>query len=276
MAVRHAHSTASVLAVVDDGDPGPLGSSWSEVLKTAVRPEFRVETYFPERGEPILFGHVCAVEGCTRRGNSRPGRSGDKWLCITHQAEWITAGRRPVDEWLADGVSLLTAWKRRLIPCSAVGCERSRSSAWWCFFHWKRWINAGRPDRETFAQAAPPAPVGEARCEVPGCQFPATRRGRLCDSHKRTADWCRYKRMCDDVASFLVVLAAAELRLVPHYDFSGLDELLRSELRYVIQQRLDENRHALDYRRVASAAAFVAGLRVDSLLGHDQAWWETS
>jgi hypothetical protein len=271
--VRHAHSTASVLAVVDDGDPGPLGGPWGEVLEGVVRPEFAVDTYFPERGEPSLFGHVCAVDGCTRRGNSRPGRTGDKWLCITHQAEWITAGRRPLDEWLADGVSLLTAWKRRLIPCLAVGCERSRSSAWWCFFHWKRWITAGRPDRETFARTAPPAPLGEARCEVPNCRFPATRRGgRLCDSHKRTADWCRYKCMCDDVDSFLVVLAAAELRLVPHYDFSDQDEPLRSELRYVIQQRLDENRHALDYRRVASAAAFVAGLGVESLLSHDQEW----
>jgi integrase len=274
--VRHAHATASVLAVVDDVDPGRPGSSWSEVLEAAVRPEFTVDTYFPEPGELILFGHVCAVEGCTRRGNSRPGRTGEKWLCITHQAEWITAGRRPLDEWLADGVSLLTAWKRRLVPCAAAGCERSRSCGWWCFFHWKRWIGAGRPDRATFALTAPPAPVGAACCEVPGCRFPATRRGcRLCDSHKRTADWCRYKGMCDDVDSFLVVLAAAELRLVPHYDFSELDESLRTELRYVIQQRLDENRHALDYRRVASAAAFVAGRGVGSLLDRDQEWWET-
>jgi integrase len=265
-----------VLAVVDDGHRGPLGSSWDEALEHAVRPEFTVEIYFPERGDLILFGHPCAVDGCSRRGNSRPGRTGDKWLCVTHLNEWITAGRRPVDEWLAEGVSLLTAWKRRLIPCSAAGCERSRSCGWWCFFHWKRWINAGRPDRETFARTAPPAPVGQARCEVPDCRFPATRRGgRLCDSHKRTADWCRYKRMCDDVDAFLVLLAEAELRLVPHYDFSELREPLRTELRYVIQQRLDENRHALDYRRVASAAAFLAGLGVDSLLDRDQEWWET-
>jgi integrase len=273
--VRHAHATASVLAVVDGGNPGPSGSSWSEVLQAAVRPEFTVDTYFPQRGEAILFGHVCAVDGCSRRGNSRPGRTGDKWLCLTHQNEWITAGRQPLDEWLADGVSLLTPWKRRLIPCSAAGCERSRSCGFWCFFHWKRWINAGRPDREVFAQTAPRAPVGEAACEVPGCRFPAMRRtGRLCDSHKRTADWCRYKGMCDDVDSFLVLLAKAELRLVPHYDFSELGEPLRSELRYVIQQRLDENNHALNYRRVASAAAFVAEIGVDSLLGRDQEWWE--
>ena len=273
--MTHTHSTASVLAVVDDGHRSPLGSVWSQALEETLRPEFTVDTYFPERSDLILFGHPCAVDGCSRRGNSRPGRTGDKWLCLTHQDEWITVGRRPVEEWLADGVSLLTPWKRRLIPCSAVGCERSRSCGWWCFFHWRRWIRAERPDRETFAQTAPRAPVGEARCEVPGCRFPAMRRtGRLCDSHKRTADWCRYKKMCDDVDSFLVLLAEAELRLVPHYDFSVFEEPLRSELRHVIQQRLDEDRHALDYRRVTSAAGFVAELGVKSLLDHDQAWWE--
>ena len=189
---------------------------------------------------------------------------------VVHDAsgEWITAGRRPVDEWLADGVSLLTAWKRRLIPCSAAGCERSRSCGWWCSFHCEALDPGGAPGPGDFAQTAPPAPVGEARCEVPGCRFPAMRRtGRLCDSHKRTAGWCRYKGMCDDVDSFLVLLAEAELRLVPHYDFSELGEPLRSELRFVIQQRLDENRHALDYRRVASAAEFVAGLGVELAAG---------
>jgi hypothetical protein len=170
--VRHAHSTAGVLAVVDDGDRGPLSSSWREVLEATVRPEFAVETYFPKSGDLILFGHPCAVDGCSRRGNSRPGRTGEKWLCMTHLDEWIAAGRRPVDEWLADGVSLLTAWKRRLIPCAAAGCERSRSCGWWCGFHWKRWVNAGRPDRESFAKTAPRAPVGQTRCEVPGCRFP--------------------------------------------------------------------------------------------------------
>jgi integrase len=274
--VTHPNTTQTMLSIVDATAMAAGASSWGEVLAAAVRPEFTVDTYFPERSDVILFGHPCAVDGCARRGNSRPGRTGDKWLCMTHQDEWIAAGRRPLDEWLAGGVALLTAWKRRLIPCSAAGCDRSRSCGWWCDFHLKRWIQAGRPDRETFARHAPAAPVGTAPCEVPGCRFPATRRTRrLCDSHRRTAGWCRYKKMCHDIDSFLVLLAEAELRLLPHYDFSELVEPLRSELRYVIQQRLDENRHGLDYRRVGSAAAFVAELGVDSLLDRDQEWWET-
>ena len=80
--------------------------------------------------------------------------------------------------------------------------------------------------------------------------------------------------MAVDVDSFLVLLAAAERRLVPNYDFSSFAEPLRSELRYVIQQRRDEDRHALDYRRVARAAEFAAGLGVSSLLDYDQDWWQ--
>ncbi len=141
--MRHANATASVLRVIDGGAPLADRGSWGEVLAAAVRPEFAVEVFFPERGALILFGHVCAVDGCPRRGNSRPGRSGDRWLCISHQSAWIADGRRPLDEWLAGDVALLTAWKRRLQPCAVVGCERSRCSAWWCFCHRKRWIEAG-------------------------------------------------------------------------------------------------------------------------------------
>lgn len=83
-----------------------------------------------------LVDHGCpgVAARCSRRGNSRLGRTGEKWLCMTHQDEWITAGRRPLDEWLAGGVALLTAWKRRLIPCFAAGCPRLRSCGWWCDF----------------------------------------------------------------------------------------------------------------------------------------------
>lgn len=271
--MTRAHATASVLRVIDNDGPLP-GEQWGEALTAAVRAEFAVDVFFPERGELILFGHVCAADECPRRGNSRPGRVGDRWLCITHQAAWIADGRRGLDKWLAGGVPLLTAWKRRIEPCAAAGCERSRCSAWWCFCHRKRWIEAGRPERESFARAAVPAPVGDARCEVPGCGFAAMRRtARLCDAHKRTFDFCRYKQIARDVDEFLVRLAEAERRLVPHYDFTALGEPLRSELRYAVQQRFDEHRHALDYRRVTAAAEFLASLGVSSLLDYDQDWW---
>jgi len=267
-------STARALRAVDDGASATGSRSWIEVLGEVVRPEFGADVYFPARGEPILFGPVCRVAGCPRRGNARPERSGDRYLCMTHGEDWITDGRRPVGEWLAGGVTLRTAWKRRLTSCGVHRCERSRCCAWWCACHRKRWIEAGRPAEEGFARTAAPAPAGDRVCDVAGCEFATTQTSRLCDAHKHTHKRMRDKDAGLDVDGFLVALAAAERRLVPHYDFSALQEPLRSELRYVVQQRLDENRHALDYRRVIGAAAFVQGLGVASLLDGDHTWWD--
>jgi integrase len=266
-------STARALHAVDAGEHAAGPRAWVEVLGEALRAEFAADVYFPVHGEPILFGRVCAVAGCPRRGNSRPERSGEGYLCMTHGEDWIRDGRRPLQEWLDGGVALRTASKRRLKPCAVVGCERSRGCAWWCACHRKRWIDAGRPPEEDFAATAASAPVGAHVCDVAGCAFPAIRVSRLCDAHGHT-----YKRLRDkdpglDVDGFLAAVIAAELRLVPHYDFSALTEPLRCELRYAIQQRLDENRHALDYRRVLGAAAFAQGLGVASLLDHDHEWW---
>jgi hypothetical protein len=266
-------STARALQAVDTGAHATGPRPWIEVLGEALRPEFRADVYFPEHGEPILFGHVCAVPGCPRRGNSRPQRTDDGYLCMTHGEDWVRDGRRPLQEWLDGGVALRTAWKRRPKPCAVSGCERSRCCSWWCACHRKRWIEAGRPPEEDFAAGAAPAPVGDLVCEVDGCASPAIRASRLCDAHGHTHKRMRDKDRGLDVDGFLATVAAAELRLVPHYDFSALPEPLRSELGYAIQQRLDENRHALDYRRILGAAAFLDGLGVCSLLDHDQQWW---
>lgn len=268
-------STARALQAVDTGAHATGPRPWLEVLGQALRPEFRADVYFSAHGEPILFGQVCAVAGCPRRGNSRPQSTDDRFLCMTHGEDWIRDGRHPLQAWLDAGVALRTAWKRRLKPCAVAGCERSRGCAEWCACHRKRWIQAGRPPEADFAAGAAPAPVGDPACEIDGCAFPAVGVGRLCDAHGHT-----YKRLRDkdrglDVDGFLESVAGAERKLIPHYDFSTLHEPLRSELRYAIQQRLDENRHAVDYRRLLGAAAFLDGLGVRSLLDHDQDWWAT-
>ena len=264
------------LRVVDGGALSAEGQPWADVLAAALRLEFTVDVYYPERGEPILFGHACAVEDCPGRGNSHPGRASERWLCSSHLQAWFVAGRPGVEEWLAAGVKppaakMFIASKQ---PCAAVGCVRSRRDRWWCSFHYQRWLRAGRPDRESFARAAAPAPVGDRECEVPGCGFPAMRRmRRLCDAHKQSAKNSRRVTGLD-VDGYLGLLARDEALLVPQYDFSALAEPLRSELRFAIQHRLDEGRFTLSYRRVACVAEFLRSLGVSSLLEHDQGWWE--
>jgi len=266
-------STARVLWAVDGGAAATGPQAWLEGLAGALRPEFRADVYVPERGEPILFGHVCAVAACLRRGNSRPQRSCDDYLCMTHGEDWIRDGRRPLHEWLAGGVALRTAGSA-VEPCAVAGCERSRCYAQWCQCHRQWWIGAGRPAVDEFARSAAPAPVGECVCDVQGCAFATTRVSRLCDAHKHTHKRMRDKDPGLDIDAFVAAVIAAERRLVPHYDFGALGEPLRSELRFAVRQRLDDNRHAVDYRRVIGAAAFVQDLGVGSLLDGDHDWWD--
>jgi integrase len=264
-------STARALQIVDGSAAPADARPWLGVLGAALHPEFQADIFFPSHGDPILFGHVCAVDGCPRRGNSRPGQAGKRYLCMTHGEDWVTDGRRPIEEWLAQGVALRTAWKRRVQPCVALGCERSRCCASWCACHRKRWIAAGRPDEAEYALIVARAPVGGRDCEVQGCKFPT--RQRLCDAHRATFARMREKEAGLDGDGFLLALFAAERRLIPHYDFSALGEPLRSEFRFAIQQRSDEDRYAIDYKRVARAAAWAGDLGVASLLDRDEEWW---
>ena len=126
------------LRAIDGGADATGLRPWIKAVDGALRPEFQADVYFPARGEPILFGPVCQVAGCPRRGNSRPERAGDRYLCMTHGEDWIADGRRPLEAWLAGGVALCTAGKRRLRPCAAAGCERSHCCGWWCQCHRKR------------------------------------------------------------------------------------------------------------------------------------------
>jgi hypothetical protein len=50
-------------------------ASWEQLLRSAVRPEFQVEVYLPEPGDPALFGPTCLVAGCDARGLLLSGES---------------------------------------------------------------------------------------------------------------------------------------------------------------------------------------------------------
>ena len=49
----------------------PLGRSWEEMLLEVVLPEFQVDVYHAQPGDPVLHGPTCAVAGCPGRGVNR-------------------------------------------------------------------------------------------------------------------------------------------------------------------------------------------------------------
>lgn len=73
--------TARGLAVVPGERSDPRAGSWEQLLRASVRPEFRVDVYVAEPGDPVLFGPTCLVVGCTARGLQRA--DGLRGLCAT-------------------------------------------------------------------------------------------------------------------------------------------------------------------------------------------------
>jgi len=63
-------------------------------LQVAVRPEFAVEVYFPDPGDPVLGRGACAVAGCERLSWGRK-------LCASHYDLWRRHGKPAVETWLA-------------------------------------------------------------------------------------------------------------------------------------------------------------------------------
>ncbi|MFM9276349.1 site-specific integrase, partial [Pseudarthrobacter sp. NKDBFgelt] len=70
-------------------------------------------------------------------------------------------------------------------PCRIDECERQRTVKGFCKSHYKRWLDQGRPEWESFLASPGPLPVGDgplAACTVTWCRFGSARRG-LCVSH---------------------------------------------------------------------------------------------
>jgi integrase len=268
-------SGARALRALDSGAKPAGERPWIEVLAGALRPEFTAGVYFPESGEPILFGRACAVAGCLCRGDARPGRSRSSVLCHGHLRHWRQAGSPEVDRWLADGVALvLPRCSQASEPCQAAGCARSRYTRSWCKAHLALWRRAGCLPGRDWAPLAPPVRAGASECEAPGCGFKTTPRGRLCDYHDRSLRSARrYRDGALDVEGYIEKLARDEWVRRPHYDFRGLEEPLCSEFRFAIQERLDQQQHGVHYLTVLAAARWAGELGVSSLLENDDSWW---
>lgn len=159
--------SGGALVALPGGQPD-RPASWEQLLRASVRPEFQVELYRPEPGDPVLFGPTCAVAGCDSRGLQRAeGIRG--YFCQAHAVMWRRDRAPPQEQWLQEGARGLRRG-RAVEACPAVGCRRSVHTNGLCQPHFNHWRRAGRPPLEQFVTAAPATRIGAGECRVPGAR----------------------------------------------------------------------------------------------------------
>jgi hypothetical protein len=198
-----------------------------------MRPEFQVEVYMAEPGDPVLFGPTCAVAGCDARGLLRAtGIRG--FFCQAHAAMWRRDGAPPQEQWLREGARSLRR-ARGAEACAAVGCQRSAHTQGLCHPHYSYWRRAGRPPLELFVADAPMTRTGVGDCRVPGCAFPPVRGGELCDTHHKGYRWLRWHQSGIDLDGYLQHLQAGQERGRRRFDLRGVGPIVALELGYALQ-----------------------------------------
>ena len=138
--------------------PSPHGRLL-EKLMAAVRPEFRVELFVPDPGDPILGLKTCLVDGCDRSTYASHSEHG---MCSRHAERWRASGRPDLAMFAADAGPTLTG---RSEPgrCTAPGCGFGVNAFGLCMRHYQHWKRAGRPDRSEWTPR-PVAAADRAQC----------------------------------------------------------------------------------------------------------------
>jgi integrase len=251
---------------------GPQRRSWAELLRDAVRPEFRVEVYVADASDPVLFGALCAVSGCPARGAHHVKR--DHYLCRAHGKQWRKDGRPDVERWVRVGARPLQTLMLAA-RCEARECPRSVVHRGLCYPHFGRWKLAGRPDRAAWAGSAAAVAVGSGRrCRLPGCRFPAMGKRGFCDTHNLHFAHLRAADRAATPADLVERAARRQRSSAPRYDLRELPELLRQEMQLALQCRHDARRARLEPIAFRRATAWLAELGVASLLGRSGRFFE--
>lgn len=263
--------SARSLAVVPGERSDQRPGSWQQLLRESVRPEFRVDVYVAEPGDPVLFGPTCLVAGCTARGLQRAdGVRGH--LCHGHARMWRRDGQPPQSEWLKDGARGLRH-RRVLTGCAALDCSRSAYHGTLCRTHYGRWRDAGKPPLEDFVGEAGTTRSGVGECRVAGCSFVCVRGGELCDGHHRSYSWLRWRRGDIDIERFLAHVHAGRQRTAPRFDLRGVGPVVALELGYALQCRHDQRGAAITPLIYGQVLRWLRDRPVDSMMiGSDAAW----
>ena len=258
------------LAALPGGQPD-RPASWEQLLRASVRPEFQVDIYRPEPGDPVLFGPTCAVAGCDARGMQRVDDVRG-YLCEGHARMWRRDGQPPRRAWLVDGARDLRH-HRPLSACAAHDCRRSVHADALCRPHHRHWRRAGCPPLEQFAAGAPTVRGGVDECRVEGCRFMAVRGGELCDGHHKRYTWLRWHRGELDLDGYVAHADNGRRRSAPRFDLRGIGAIVALELGYALQCRHDQRGAAITPLIFGQVARWLRDRPVDSLLiGSDSAW----
>jgi integrase len=205
------------------GRAGLLGK-----LMAAVRPEFRVDIYVPERGALVFDSAPCLVPGCVRQPRTRG-------LCKGHYYQWKEKGR-PGIEAFAAAASPEGLGRRELTACIVPGCRYGGARRGLCVRHQGFWERAGKPDRATWlAGLAPVDDPGHPVCALSYCTLWTQGSSPFCVNHR--SRWEAVGR--PDINEFVVL---CESYGDDRFDFRPLGDRrqLKLELQYALQCRHDE------------------------------------
>jgi hypothetical protein len=208
---------------VDAGRAGLLGK-----LMAAVRPEFRVDIYVPERGALVFGAAPCRVPGCVRQPRTRG-------LCKGHYYKWKDAGRPDIDQFAATA-SPEGLGRKDLTACIVPGCRYGGTRQGLCVRHQGFWERAGKPDRAAWlAGLTPVHDPGHPVCALSYCTLWAHGRSPFCVNHR--SRWEAVGR--PPIDEFMTL---CESYGDDRFDFRPLGDRrqLKLELQYALQCRHDE------------------------------------
>jgi integrase len=242
--------------IADAGRAALLGK-----LMAAVRPEFRVDIYVPERGALVFGTAPCRVPGCVRQPRTRG-------LCKGHYYKWKDEGRPDIEVFAAT-VSPEGLGRRELTVCLVPGCRYGGTRRGLCIRHCGFWERAGKPDRAAWlAGLAPVQDPGHRVCALSYCTLWTEGRSPFCANHR--SRWEAVGR--PDIDEFVVL---CESYGDDRFDFRPLGDRrqLKLELQYALQCRHDERQVKTPAAVARPVIALAAASPVASLLDWPSQRW---
>lgn len=237
----------------------PSGPGLLDRLRERVRPEFGHEVLVPAPGDEILGSPACAVTGCVR-SSRRLG------LCLAHFCRWDGAGRPERAAWAATADPSVLG-HRPLRACRWLGCRFGQFRHHLCYAHARTWDAHGRPALQRWlVGVAPVEHADRAECVLPGCGLAAELDAGWCRSHHTR--WRQHGR--PPATEFIAYCASyGEQR----FDLRRLPPLLRLEIQYALQCRVDARRARTTPRSLKPLLRYLEQAGAGSLLERPLQRW---